>query len=103
MIDLVERAGPFGSGHPEPVFAFPAHRVGYADTVGNCHIRLSLSTGDGTNLKAMAFRAADTVLGRALLSARGRPLHFAGALSIDHWQGRRQPSLRLLDAAEPAG
>jgi single-stranded-DNA-specific exonuclease len=103
MIELVERAGPFGSGHPEPVFAFPAHRVGYADTVGNGHIRLSLSTGDGTNLKAMAFRAADTVLGRALLSARGRPLHFAGALSIDHWQGRRQPSLRLLDAAEPAG
>jgi single-stranded-DNA-specific exonuclease len=101
LIGLVERAGPFGTGHPEPVFAFPAHRVGYADTVGNGHIRLSLSTGDGINLKAMAFRAADTALGRALLSARGRPLHFAGALSVDHWQGRRQPSLRLIDAAEP--
>jgi single-stranded-DNA-specific exonuclease len=103
LIELVARAGPFGTGHPEPVFAFPAHRVGYADTVGNGHIRLSLSTGDGTNLKAMAFRAAGTVLGQALLSARGRPLHFAGALSVDHWQGRRQPSLRLIDAAQPTG
>ena len=101
MIDLVERAGPFGSGHPEPVFAFPAHRIAYAETVGNGHVRLSLSTGDGAKLKAIAFRAADAPLGRALLGARGRPLHFAGMLSIDHWRSQRQPSLRLIDAAEP--
>lgn len=101
MIELVERAGPFGSGHPEPVFAFPAHRVAYAETVGNGHVRLSLSTGDGAKLKAIAFRAADAPLGRALLDARGRPLHFAGMLSVDHWRSQRQPSLRLIDAAEP--
>jgi len=101
FIDLIERAGPFGSGHAEPVFALPAHRVAYAEVVGNGHVRATLSGGD-QNLKAIAFRAADTELGKALLNARGLPLHVAGMLGIDHWQGRRQASLRIIDAAEPA-
>lgn len=101
LISLVERAGPFGSGHPEPVFAFPSHRIAYADRVGNGHVRLSLSTGEGSKLKAIAFRAADAPLGRALLEGRGRIFHLAGALSIDQWRSRRQASLRIIDAAEP--
>ncbi|MCX5578693.1 single-stranded-DNA-specific exonuclease RecJ [Kaistia terrae] len=100
FIDMVEKAGPFGSGHAEPVFALPAHIVGYADTVGNGHVKVTLSGGD-QNLKAIAFRAADNDLGRLLLGSRGRPLHVAGTLSIDHWQGRRQSSFRILDAAQP--
>jgi single-stranded-DNA-specific exonuclease len=99
-IELVERAGPFGTGHPEPVFAFPAHRVDYIEAVGNGHMRLSIATGEGTRLKAIAFRAADGPLGKALVAARGRSLHIAGNLSVDHWQAQRRPSLRVIDAAE---
>jgi single-stranded-DNA-specific exonuclease len=102
LVGLVERAGPFGTGHPEPVFAFPAHRIDYVETAGNGHIRLSLATGAGARLKAIAFRAADGPLGRALIAARGRSLHIAGILSIDQWQGQRRPSLRVVDAAEPS-
>ena len=29
------------------------------------------------------------------------PLHFAGTLSIDHWQGREQVQFRLTDLAKP--
>ena len=101
LIDLVEEAGPFGAGQPEPVFALPAHQVAYAETVGQGHVRLTLKGLDGTTIRAIAFRAADGDLGRALLSARGSALHFAGTLSVDHWQGRRLPSLRIIDAAEP--
>lgn len=103
LIDAVERAGPFGAGHPAPVFAFPAHRVTYAEPVGNGHVRLSLSAGTGTSLKAIAFRAADGPLGEALLKARGRPLHVAGCLCLDHWGGAARPQLRVVDAAEPSG
>ncbi len=99
LVGLVERAGPFGSGHAEPVFAFPSHRIAYAESVRNGHVRLSLKATDGAAVKAMAFRAADTELGRALLDARGRTLHVAGTLSTDRWQGRSQPSLRIVDAA----
>ncbi len=100
FIETIERAGPFGAGHAEPVFAFPAHRIGYVETVGNGHVRVQLSGGD-QNLRAIAFRAADSDLGRLLLGSRGRTLHVAGALGLDHWQGRKQASLRILDAAEP--
>jgi len=100
FIERVERAGPFGAGHAEPVFALPAHIVNYAETVGNGHVRVTLSGGD-QNLKAIAFRAAETDLGRTLLASRGRPLHVAGSLSIDHWQGRKQASFRILDVAQP--
>jgi single-stranded-DNA-specific exonuclease len=103
LIDLIARVGPYGAGHAEPIFAFPSHRIVYAGVVGSGHVRLSLASADGTTLKAIAFRAAETPLGRALLSARGRALHFAGMLSLDQWQGRRQPSLRVIDAAEPSG
>jgi single-stranded-DNA-specific exonuclease len=100
LVDLLEKAGPFGAGHPEPVFALPAQRIGYVEVVGNGHVRASMMTGDGASLKAIAFRSADTPLGMKLLESRGLPLHVAGTLSADEWQGRRRPSLRILDVAE---
>jgi single-stranded-DNA-specific exonuclease len=103
LIEAVEKAGPFGAGHPEPVYAFPSHRIDYADTVGNGHVRLTLAANDGAAIKAVAFRGAGSPLGDALLAARGRNLHVAGSLSIDHYQGRRTPSLRVIDAAVPEG
>ncbi len=102
LIEAVDKAGPFGAGHPEPVYAFPAHQVAYADTVGNGHIRLTLAASDGATIKAVAFRGAGSPLGEALLAARGRHLHVAGALSLDHYQGRRLPNLRVIDAATPS-
>lgn len=103
LIADVERAGPFGSGNPAPVFAFPAQRIAYADRAGNGHVRVTLSAGDRTSLKAIAFRAADQPIGQALLASRGRPLHVAGTLSLDHWGGSPSPQLRILDAAEAEG
>ena len=101
LIEAAEKAGPFGAGHAEPVYAFPSHRVDYADTVGNGHVRLTLAANDGGTIKAIAFRGAGSPLGEALLAARGRALHIAGSLTIDHYQGRRTPNLRVIDAAEP--
>ena len=31
-----------------------------------------------------------------------RKLHFAGTLSLDHYQGRAEVQLRVIDVAEPA-
>jgi single-stranded-DNA-specific exonuclease len=102
LVEELERAGPFGNGNPPPVFAFPAHRVAFADRAGNAHVRVNLASGGGT-LKAVAFRAADAPLGQALIAARGKPLHVAGTLMLDHYGGYATPQLRILDAAEPDG
>lgn len=103
LVEELERAGPYGNGNPAPVFAFPAHRIAFADKAGSAHVRVSLASPGGGTLKAIAFRAAEAPLGRALLAARGKPLHVAGTLSLDHWGGSPRPQLRIVDAAEPDG
>lgn len=99
LIELLEQAGPYGSGHPAPMFAFPAHRVVYADAAGSDHIRLTLASDDGRRIKAIAFRAMGTDLGELLLSERKMPLHIAARLTVDDWSGSRVPSLHIEDAA----
>ena len=104
-IDLVkdlERAGPYGSGNPGPVFAFPAHRAKFAQVVGKGgHVSFALVSEDGARLKAIAFRAANTAVGDALLRGNEGAFHFAGSLAIDHYQGREQVQFRLTDLAKP--
>ena len=99
LIELLEQAGPFGSGHPAPVFAFPAHRVVYAGKAGGDHIRCTLASDDGKRIKAIAFRAIGTDLGELLLAERSFPLHIAGRLTIDDWGSSRVPSIHIEDVA----
>ena len=63
MLNDIARAGPFGAGHAEPVFALPSHIIAYAEEVGQAHVRARLRAGDGTMLNAIAFRAAGKPLG----------------------------------------
>lgn len=100
LMEMLERAGPYGAGHPPPVFAFPAHGVHGARIVGRDHVSLRLGAGDGAMLQAIAFRCAEAPLGRLLLSAPPR-LHVAGTLGTDLWQGRKRIQLRISDAALP--
>jgi single-stranded-DNA-specific exonuclease len=53
-------------------------------------------------ISAVAFRAAGQPLGQALLKNRGQPMHAAGTLSIDRWNGAERVQLRLIDLA-PTG
>ena len=103
LIDRLEAAGPYGSGHPQPVFALPQHRVRDARVIGaGGHVKVRLESAEGTTLDCIAFRAADKPLGEVLLGARGRSLHVAGTLAGDHWQGQRRVQLRIIDAANPS-
>lgn len=102
LIDLIERAGPYGQGNPQPRFAFPAHRVKYVKPVGAAHIRCVLEAGDGSRLDAVAFRAAGQPLGELLTAAAGgMPVHVAGHLRRDTWGGRNRIELQIEDAADP--
>ncbi|MBE1237631.1 single-stranded-DNA-specific exonuclease RecJ [Phaeovibrio sulfidiphilus] len=93
----VERAGPYGVGNPEPVFAVANARVSRVDIVGMGHIRCFFSGAAGGSLKGMAFRSADSELGHALLNARGRTVHVAGILRPDTWGGRNGTQLLIED------
>jgi single-stranded-DNA-specific exonuclease len=100
LVHSIERAGPYGAGNPEPVFALPRHRLVDVMPAGADHLRLRAVAGDGAIIEGIAFRAADKPLGAALKRLRGGPVHLAGALTINRYGGREKTQLRLLDAAE---
>jgi len=102
LCNSIARAGPFGAGNAEPVFALPNHNIAFADVVGDRHVRLRLRAADGAMINAISFRSADKDLGRALLAQRGQSVHVAGHLTVNRWQGVEQAQLRILDMA-PAG
>lgn len=99
---LLEKAGPFGSANPEPVFVFPAHRLIDAQPVGQGHLRWRAKAADGVTIGGILFGAATEPLGHALMTARGDVLHLAGSLVCDRWNGRERIDIRLLDIAPAA-
>jgi single-stranded-DNA-specific exonuclease len=101
FVTTLNRAGPFGSGNPEPVVALPSHQLVYADEVGQAHLRVRLKSGDGAIVNGVAFRSIGQKLGNALIAHRGQPLHVAGCLAVDRWQGTERVQLRVLDVAVP--
>ncbi len=103
FVEDFNRAGPFGSGNSNPVFALAGHKVKFADIVGKGgHVRCTLASDEGASIKAIAFRAASEELGQLLLNIpKDRPLHICGTLAIDHWQGRQSVQMRIIDAADP--
>lgn len=103
LVSALERLQPFGAGNAEPVFALSDVRVGKADIVGDGHVRCFLSGADGGRLKAIAFRAVGSPLGHALLDRAGAPLHLAGRLRADNWQGREDIQFMILDGARARG
>lgn len=100
LVTTLEAAGPFGMGWPSPRIAIGPVRLVKCDVVGTDHVRMIASGGDGASFKAMAFRAATTPLGEALLLGhRGRSFWLAGRARIDDWGTRPAAELHIDDAA----
>lgn len=103
LAEMLARLAPFGPGNEEPVLVLPRVRVVRADRVGReggsvrCFIE---GEGGGARLKAMAFRPRDPALAEALLGSAGAPLHLAGWLRAEEWNGRRSVGFVVADAAQ---
>ncbi len=101
LMDLIERAGPYGQGNPQPRFAFPSVRVKFVKPVGEVHLRCVFEAADGSRLEGVAFRAVGQPLGDLLQGSGGMPLHIVGTLKRDTWGGREKIELTIEDAADP--
>lgn len=103
LVEMIERAGPFGAGNALPRFVLPGVRVSYAQTVGEGHVRCTLVGQERGRVEAIAFRAGQSALGPALLDPARPILHVAGALRVDRYNGRASVRLQIDDAANAAG
>lgn len=100
LVETLETAGPFGIGWPGPRIAVGPVRLVKCDLVGADHVRMVASGADGRSFKAIAFRAAQSDMGQALLhGSRGRHLWLAGRAKIDDWASRPAAELHVEDAA----
>lgn len=94
-LELLE---PFGTGNAEPKIVLEHVRVVKPGIVGAGHVRCFLTSGNGGSLKAMAFKIADTELGKTLLNSQGAAFDIAGVLRRDNWQGRNSVQFIIDDA-----
>ena len=99
LVDLIESAGPYGSGHAQPLLVLPRHTLADVRQVGANHIRADLRSPAGGRLQAIAFRAGESDLGDFLFANRGNMVHVAGHLSSNWWNGARSVQFRIADAA----
>lgn len=100
LVTALDAAGPYGMGWPAPRVATGPVRLVKADVVGSDHVRLIAAGDDGRSFKAVAFRAAASPLGEALLGCPPeRRLWLAGRARLDDWGSRPAAELHLDDAA----
>ncbi len=99
----IGRLAPFGAGNEEPVIVLPRVRVIRADRIGKDGNSLRAfieGEGGGARLKALCFRLGDGPLAQLLLARERIPLHLAGYLRAETWNGQTTASFFISDAAQ---
>jgi single-stranded-DNA-specific exonuclease len=100
LCDALDAAGPYGAGWPAPRVAAGPARLLRPGIVGNGHVRAIACGDDGKSFKLIAFRAAETALGQALLSSPAdKRWWLAGTIKRDEWNGGNAAEMHLEDAA----
>ena len=100
--EQLARLAPFGAGNDEPTLVLPRVRVVRADRIGKegATVRAFLEgEGGGQRIKAVMFRAKDGPVAEALLQPRGAPLHLAGHVRVEEWNGNISANFIIQDAA----
>ncbi len=98
LADKLALLEPYGSGNNEPKLMLHHVRINKPTIVGSGHIRCFLGGDNGGSIKAMAFRIADTELGKSLLQSSGSLYDVVGVLRKDNWQGRNSVQFIIDDA-----
>lgn len=95
--EMIDLAGPYGQGNPEPVFAIANLRADYVKIVGQNHLSVTFLSEGGEAIRAIAFRAEGEPLGKMLkMDVR---LHVAGKVRADDWRGGDNGQLQITDVA----
>lgn len=99
LIDALDRIGPYGQGHPEPLFALPNVRVSFAKLVKEDHVRFTLEDTRGARIGGIAFRAMKSPLGEAMMKKDGT-YHAAVRVKRNDWNGNVRAEVEIVDLAE---
>ncbi len=101
LLKKIETLAPFGTSNPEPRFVLSSVQVVKTKIVGENHIQCFIKDSgvSGSTIKGIAFRALNTELGDLLMGSNDRPIHLAGHLNINHWNGNEYINFQVVDGA----
>lgn len=88
---------PYGTGNPEPQIVVRNVMISWPQVVGSGHIKCTLTNGFGDKVSAIAFRAVDNEIGKAMLEDKGDIYDVAGCVKIDSWMGKRRVQFIIND------
>jgi single-stranded-DNA-specific exonuclease len=98
LYDALERIGPYGPGHPDPLFALPDVRVAFSKLIKEEHVRFTLEDARGARIGGIAFRAMKSEIGEALMKREG-VFHVAARLKRNEFNGRTNAEIEIVDMA----
>ncbi len=99
LVEKLDRLAPYGQGHAQPRFVLARVKAVRPRVVGENHVSCFLQdSSGGATIKGIAFRAMDSSLGELLLTAGSAPLHLAGHVSINTWNGKKTVDFQIVDA-----
>jgi len=103
LAQALAACGPYGQGWPAPRVAVGPVRLLRCDPVGRtappAHLSFVAAGPDGGRVEGIAFNALSGPWGPALVARGEAPVHLAGRLVAEDWQGRTRARLQLDDWA----
>ena len=95
LVDLIERAGPYGASAKKPLLRVREARVEFHREIGKGHLKCTLNDGSA-KFGAVSWKSVDTPLGEIL--HKGRIIDLVGHVSLNSWQGRESIQFEIVDA-----
>ena len=99
MIDEIDKAGPFGSDSPKPIFVVKNCKIKWCKLLGNKHLRFYIYDNSFRKIQSIFFRALENKAGTFLYENLEGTFHFAGNLEINDWLGKKEPNFVVKDIA----
>ena len=93
----LEQLEPYGTGNPEPLIKISDVQISRPQIVGNGHVKCFLTSALGGYVPAIAFNAADSQIGQAVLNHHGDIYDVVGTVKTDVWQGNVKVQLVIKD------
>ena len=103
LVGELETVGPYGAGNPKPVVAVSDVRLVYADRLRGGHVRLTFEDAQGGQLRAIAFRAHESGIERAVFAPQSGNWHVLGTVRRDTFRGNERADFHVLDLARAEG
>ncbi len=97
LCEELEQLKPFGTGNPEPLILIRNVYFEKPYIIGSGHIKCELSTITKEHLSAIAFKIADTEMGKEILSKRHDCYDVVGNLRFNHWNNRTTLQFMMTD------